>query len=158
MCLVDVCFCVCAYVCLQAGRVASISGSVLNLLVILMLSKVYTSLARLLTRWGESHLLSHPHLLWSLTFCLTLLFLSVSATKSLNVSAQTFREGRGGAEVKTSGAAAEVGWRWLVDLLGGVTTTKAGDDQNLLSVTQRIPAVRVGTAFSEVAVRPLVVL
>ncbi|XP_037315209.1 anoctamin-7 [Pungitius pungitius] len=37
-----------------AGRVASISGSVLNLLVILMLSKVYTSLARLLTRW-EMH-------------------------------------------------------------------------------------------------------
>ncbi|XP_040039244.2 anoctamin-7 [Gasterosteus aculeatus] len=38
----------------SAGRVASISGSVLNLLVILMLSKVYTSLARLLTRW-EMH-------------------------------------------------------------------------------------------------------
>ncbi|XP_068561091.1 anoctamin-7 isoform X2 [Cebidichthys violaceus] len=38
----------------SAGRVASISGSVLNLLVILMLSKVYTSLAHLLTRW-EMH-------------------------------------------------------------------------------------------------------
>ncbi|KAM8903926.1 anoctamin-7 isoform 2-T3 [Spinachia spinachia] len=39
----------------SAGRVASISGSVLNLLVILMLSKVYTSLARLLTRWDASN-------------------------------------------------------------------------------------------------------
>eukprot|EP00064_Thunnus_orientalis_P020233 superscaffoldBa00005455_g20366 len=34
-----------------AGRIASISGSVLNLLVILMLSRVYTSLAHILTRW-----------------------------------------------------------------------------------------------------------
>ncbi|XP_054455033.1 anoctamin-7 [Anoplopoma fimbria] len=38
----------------SAGRVASISGSVLNLLVILMLSRVYTSLAHILTRW-EMH-------------------------------------------------------------------------------------------------------
>ncbi|XP_056297141.1 anoctamin-7-like [Pseudoliparis swirei] len=38
----------------QAGRVASISGSVLNLLVILMLSRFYTSLAHILTRW-EMH-------------------------------------------------------------------------------------------------------
>ncbi|XP_070761810.1 anoctamin-7 [Enoplosus armatus] len=38
----------------SAGRIASISGSVLNLLVILMLSRVYTSLAHLLTRW-EMH-------------------------------------------------------------------------------------------------------
>ncbi|XP_044208987.1 anoctamin-7 [Thunnus albacares] len=37
-----------------AGRIASISGSVLNLLVILMLSRVYTSLAHILTRW-EMH-------------------------------------------------------------------------------------------------------
>uniref|UniRef100_UPI0037E9C662 anoctamin-7 n=1 Tax=Semicossyphus pulcher TaxID=241346 RepID=UPI0037E9C662 len=39
---------------ISAGRLASISGSVLNLLVILMLSKVYTSLAHILTRW-EMH-------------------------------------------------------------------------------------------------------
>ncbi|XP_059187790.1 anoctamin-7 [Centropristis striata] len=38
----------------SASRIASISGSVLNLLVILMLSKVYTSLAHVLTRW-EMH-------------------------------------------------------------------------------------------------------
>ncbi|XP_073346623.1 anoctamin-7 isoform X2 [Pagrus major] len=38
----------------SAGRIASLSGSVLNLLVILMLSKVYTSLAHILTRW-EMH-------------------------------------------------------------------------------------------------------
>ncbi|XP_038549968.1 anoctamin-7 [Micropterus salmoides] len=38
----------------SAGRIASISGSVLNLLVILMLSRVYISLARILTRW-EMH-------------------------------------------------------------------------------------------------------
>ncbi|KAM7398722.1 hypothetical protein PAMP_018039 [Pampus punctatissimus] len=38
----------------SAGRIASISGSVLNLLVILMLSRVYTSLAHILTRW-EMH-------------------------------------------------------------------------------------------------------
>ncbi|XP_063762625.1 anoctamin-7 [Eleginops maclovinus] len=37
-----------------AARIASITGSVLNLLVILMLSKVYTSLAHILTRW-EMH-------------------------------------------------------------------------------------------------------
>ncbi|XP_033933005.2 anoctamin-7-like [Pseudochaenichthys georgianus] len=37
-----------------ASRIASITGSVLNLLVILMLSKVYTSLAHILTRW-EMH-------------------------------------------------------------------------------------------------------
>uniref|UniRef100_A0A672H7N9 Anoctamin n=1 Tax=Salarias fasciatus TaxID=181472 RepID=A0A672H7N9_SALFA len=37
-----------------AGRIASFTGSVLNLLVILMLSKVYTALAHLLTRW-EMH-------------------------------------------------------------------------------------------------------
>ncbi|XP_056138913.1 anoctamin-7 [Lampris incognitus] len=38
----------------SAGKIASISGSVLNLLVILMLSRVYTSLAHILTRW-EMH-------------------------------------------------------------------------------------------------------
>ncbi|XP_027136752.1 anoctamin-7 [Larimichthys crocea] len=38
----------------SSGRIASITGSVLNLLVILMLSKVYTSLADILTRW-EMH-------------------------------------------------------------------------------------------------------
>ncbi|XP_029025968.1 anoctamin-7 [Betta splendens] len=38
----------------SAGRIASLSGSVLNLLVILMLSKVYTTLAHILTRW-EMH-------------------------------------------------------------------------------------------------------
>ncbi|XP_062274505.1 anoctamin-7 [Scomber scombrus] len=37
-----------------ASRIASISGSVLNLLVILMLSRVYISLAHILTRW-EMH-------------------------------------------------------------------------------------------------------
>ncbi|KAK1900613.1 Anoctamin-7 [Dissostichus eleginoides] len=37
-----------------APRIASITGSMLNLLVILMLSKVYTSLAHILTRW-EMH-------------------------------------------------------------------------------------------------------
>uniref|UniRef100_A0A672H7S3 Anoctamin n=1 Tax=Salarias fasciatus TaxID=181472 RepID=A0A672H7S3_SALFA len=36
------------------SRIASFTGSVLNLLVILMLSKVYTALAHLLTRW-EMH-------------------------------------------------------------------------------------------------------
>ncbi|KAM9358744.1 anoctamin-7 [Symphorus nematophorus] len=43
-----------SFVSFSAGRIASISGSVLNLLVILMLSKVYTSLAHILTRW-EMH-------------------------------------------------------------------------------------------------------
>ncbi|XP_029373757.1 anoctamin-7 isoform X2 [Echeneis naucrates] len=38
----------------SAQRIASISASVLNLLVILMLSKVYTALAHILTRW-EMH-------------------------------------------------------------------------------------------------------
>ncbi|XP_061576012.1 anoctamin-7 isoform X1 [Cololabis saira] len=38
----------------QAGRIASLSGSVLNLLVILMLSRVYITLAHVLTRW-EMH-------------------------------------------------------------------------------------------------------
>uniref|UniRef100_A0A3Q1H1K8 Anoctamin n=1 Tax=Anabas testudineus TaxID=64144 RepID=A0A3Q1H1K8_ANATE len=38
----------------SAGKIASLSGSVLNLLVILMLSKVYTTLAHILTRW-EMH-------------------------------------------------------------------------------------------------------
>ncbi|KAF7657107.1 hypothetical protein LDENG_00031930 [Lucifuga dentata] len=38
----------------SAGRIASISGSVLNLLVILLLSRIYTSLAHFLTRW-EMH-------------------------------------------------------------------------------------------------------
>ncbi|KAK2846495.1 hypothetical protein Q5P01_009494 [Channa striata] len=38
----------------SAGKIASFSGSVLNLLVILMLSKVYTTLAHILTRW-EMH-------------------------------------------------------------------------------------------------------
>ncbi|XP_031159665.1 anoctamin-7 isoform X3 [Sander lucioperca] len=38
----------------SAARIASLSGSVLNLLAILMLSKVYTSLAHILTRW-EMH-------------------------------------------------------------------------------------------------------
>ncbi|CAL8363838.1 unnamed protein product [Merluccius merluccius] len=38
----------------SAGRIASLSGSVLNLLVILTLSKIYISLAYVLTRW-EMH-------------------------------------------------------------------------------------------------------
>ncbi|KAL0972989.1 hypothetical protein UPYG_G00197370 [Umbra pygmaea] len=38
----------------SAGRIASLSGSVLNLLVILMLSRVYIYLAHFLTRW-EMH-------------------------------------------------------------------------------------------------------
>ncbi|XP_020513581.2 anoctamin-7 [Labrus bergylta] len=42
------------FVSLSAARIASLSGSVLNLLVILMLSRVYTSLAHTLTRW-EMH-------------------------------------------------------------------------------------------------------
>ncbi|GCC33869.1 hypothetical protein chiPu_0012340 [Chiloscyllium punctatum] len=37
-----------------ASRIASITGSVVNLLVILLLARVYTSLAHLLTRWGVS--------------------------------------------------------------------------------------------------------
>ncbi|XP_044058924.1 anoctamin-7 [Siniperca chuatsi] len=43
-----------SFISFSAGRIASISGSVLNLLVILMLSRVYTSLAHILTRW-EMH-------------------------------------------------------------------------------------------------------
>ncbi|XP_041850728.1 LOW QUALITY PROTEIN: anoctamin-7 [Melanotaenia boesemani] len=39
---------------ISAGRIASLSGSVLNLLVILMLSRVYITLADILTRW-EMH-------------------------------------------------------------------------------------------------------
>uniref|UniRef100_A0A8C9WKH9 Anoctamin n=1 Tax=Scleropages formosus TaxID=113540 RepID=A0A8C9WKH9_SCLFO len=38
----------------SAGRIASLTGSVLNLLVILMLSRLYTFLAQVLTRW-EMH-------------------------------------------------------------------------------------------------------
>ncbi|KAM4589435.1 anoctamin-7 isoform 1-T1 [Fundulus diaphanus] len=38
----------------SAGRIASFSGSVLNLIVILMLSRVYVTLAHILTRW-EMH-------------------------------------------------------------------------------------------------------
>uniref|UniRef100_UPI003AAC3AAE anoctamin-7-like n=1 Tax=Centroberyx gerrardi TaxID=166262 RepID=UPI003AAC3AAE len=40
-----------AFFMFSAGRIASLSGSVLNLLVILMLSRVYTALAHILTRW-----------------------------------------------------------------------------------------------------------
>ncbi|XP_038163911.1 anoctamin-7 [Cyprinodon tularosa] len=38
----------------SAGRIASLSGSVLNLIVILLLSRVYITLAHILTRW-EMH-------------------------------------------------------------------------------------------------------
>lgn len=57
-----------ASVCFQAGRIASLSGSVLNLLVILMLSRVYTMLAHILTRWGESPLSSSVFFLEFLKF------------------------------------------------------------------------------------------
>ncbi|XP_035535557.1 anoctamin-7 [Morone saxatilis] len=43
-----------SFVSFSAGRIASLSGSVLNLLVILLLSRVYISLAHILTRW-EMH-------------------------------------------------------------------------------------------------------
>ncbi|XP_071352161.1 anoctamin-7 isoform X2 [Trachinotus anak] len=43
-----------SFLSLSAQRIASISASVLNLLVILMLSRVYTALAHILTRW-EMH-------------------------------------------------------------------------------------------------------
>ncbi|KAI1893833.1 hypothetical protein AGOR_G00127740 [Albula goreensis] len=43
-----------AFFIFSAGRIASLTGSVLNLLVILMLSRLYTYLARVLTRW-EMH-------------------------------------------------------------------------------------------------------
>ncbi|XP_075871081.1 anoctamin-7 isoform X2 [Nelusetta ayraudi] len=43
-----------SFISLSAARIASISGSVLNLLVILLLSRFYTELAHILTRW-EMH-------------------------------------------------------------------------------------------------------
>ncbi|XP_076002640.1 anoctamin-7 [Genypterus blacodes] len=43
-----------SFLSVSAGRIASLTGSVLNLLVILMLSRIYTSLAHLLTAW-EMH-------------------------------------------------------------------------------------------------------
>ncbi|KAK1786069.1 hypothetical protein P4O66_017802 [Electrophorus voltai] len=43
-----------AFFIFSAGRIASITGSVLNLVVILLLSKVYTYLAEVLTKW-EMH-------------------------------------------------------------------------------------------------------
>uniref|UniRef100_A0A8C7DU26 Anoctamin n=1 Tax=Oncorhynchus kisutch TaxID=8019 RepID=A0A8C7DU26_ONCKI len=43
-----------AFLIFSAGRIASLTGSVLNLLVILMLSRVYIYLAQVLTRW-EMH-------------------------------------------------------------------------------------------------------
>ncbi|KAM6970142.1 anoctamin-7 [Aplochiton taeniatus] len=43
-----------AFLMFSAGRIASLTGSVLNLVVILLLSRVYTSLAEILTRW-EMH-------------------------------------------------------------------------------------------------------
>ncbi|XP_076831997.1 anoctamin-7 [Brachyhypopomus gauderio] len=43
-----------AFFIFSAGRIASITGSVLNLVVILLLSKLYTYLAEVLTRW-EMH-------------------------------------------------------------------------------------------------------
>uniref|UniRef100_A0AAR2IQU6 Anoctamin n=1 Tax=Pygocentrus nattereri TaxID=42514 RepID=A0AAR2IQU6_PYGNA len=43
-----------AFFIFSAGRIASLTGSVLNLVVILLLSKVYTYLAHILTRW-EMH-------------------------------------------------------------------------------------------------------
>ncbi|XP_076590531.1 anoctamin-7 [Chaetodon auriga] len=43
-----------SFVSFSAERISSISGSVLNLLVILMLARVHTSLAHILTRW-EMH-------------------------------------------------------------------------------------------------------
>ncbi|KAM9733780.1 LOW QUALITY PROTEIN: anoctamin-7 [Menidia menidia] len=43
-----------SFLSMSAGRISSLSGSVLNLLVILLLSRVYTSLAHILTRW-EMH-------------------------------------------------------------------------------------------------------
>ncbi|XP_034024589.1 anoctamin-7 [Thalassophryne amazonica] len=39
---------------ISAGRIASVSGSLLNLVMILVLSKFYTTLAKILTRW-EMH-------------------------------------------------------------------------------------------------------
>ncbi|KAI4901365.1 hypothetical protein NFI96_014160 [Prochilodus magdalenae] len=43
-----------AFFILTAGRIASLTGSVLNLVVILLLSKIYTYLAHILTKW-EMH-------------------------------------------------------------------------------------------------------
>ncbi|XP_066536219.1 anoctamin-7 [Hoplias malabaricus] len=43
-----------AFFIFSAGRIASLTGSVLNLVVILLLSKVYTYLAQILTQW-EMH-------------------------------------------------------------------------------------------------------
>ncbi|XP_036393347.1 anoctamin-7 [Megalops cyprinoides] len=43
-----------AFFIFSAGRIASLTGSVLNLVVILLLSRVYTYLAQVLTRW-EMH-------------------------------------------------------------------------------------------------------
>lgn len=37
----------------QASRIASFTGSVVNLVFILILSKIYVALAHILTRWGE---------------------------------------------------------------------------------------------------------
>jgi hypothetical protein len=37
----------------QASRIASFTGSVVNLIFILILSKIYMALAQVLTRWGE---------------------------------------------------------------------------------------------------------
>lgn len=39
---------------LQAGNIANISSTMVNLVLILLMSQVYTSLAEKLTRWGES--------------------------------------------------------------------------------------------------------
>ncbi|KAL0625060.1 Anoctamin-7 [Plecturocebus cupreus] len=36
-----------------ASRIASLTGSVVNLIFILILSKIYVTLAHVLTRWGE---------------------------------------------------------------------------------------------------------
>lgn len=45
----------------QAGRIASLTGSMLNLVVILLLSRLYTYLAQILTQWGKSPNHMHTH-------------------------------------------------------------------------------------------------
>lgn len=56
-----VCVCECVYVrslrsCLwsQAGTIANISSSIVNLGLILLMGRVYTALAEQLTKWGKS--------------------------------------------------------------------------------------------------------
>lgn len=45
----------------QAGNIANISSSLVNLALILLMGQVYTALAEQLTKWGKNPIRIRPH-------------------------------------------------------------------------------------------------